>query len=171
MTCRGMAAALLLAVSWAGAAHGQETSDAETDRWLVGGSIGVPGYGGDVEPSLFTIAVHGARVRRGRIGPEVFVGTMPRALFEGVLAVGARSGLAWAVPVSENVLLMPSGGVSFVGGIGPGGGGAELGVNVGLSAAAVENSSGGFRVGITWHTFPGLGGSLWLLEFGFIAGR
>lgn len=171
MIFRWIAAALLFAGMWSGAAHGQDTADTDTDRWLVGGSIGVPGYGGEVVPSLFTIAVHGTRVRRGRIGPELFVGTMPRALFEGVLAVGARSGLTWAAPLSENVLLMPSAGVSFLGGIGPGGGGAELGANAGLSAVAIENSSGGFRVGMTWHAFPGLGGSLWLLEFGFIASQ
>lgn len=93
------------------------------------------------------------------------------ALFDGVFLLGARGGLAWSLPVSEGVLLLPSGGASFLGGFGPGGGGAELGGNVGVGAVAGGDSTGGLRVGMTWHRFAGLGGTVWLLEVGFVTRR
>ncbi|MCI0433971.1 MAG: hypothetical protein L0271_10010 [Gemmatimonadetes bacterium] len=159
---------LVLAATGTTSVAAQETSDIESDPWFIGGSVGIPGHGREFEPSLFTIAVHGTHVRRGHLGPDLFLGTMPRILFEGIVAIGARADLAWAAPVSGSVLLLPGAGASFLAGYGGGGGGAEFGGNVGLSAIFLGESSSGLRVGMTWHRFDGLDGTVWLLEFGFV---
>src|SRR5262245_32799132 len=86
-----LAAPLLLPV---GVATGQtsppsQSSDtAKPGGWLVGGSIGVPAFAGGASPELFTVAVHGTQLRPRAPGFDFAVGTMPRALAEGV-AVGS----------------------------------------------------------------------------------
>lgn len=76
-------------------------------EWVVGGSVGLPGYGWDTEPKLFTAGVHASYLEELRPGGELFLGTMPRFLAEGDIALGARGGLAVPVPVSAGVLLLP----------------------------------------------------------------
>ena len=136
--------------------------------WLVGGSFGVPGYGGKVIPQLFTVGVQWTQLRRGRPGPDFSLGTMPRALAEGVLVLGFRGGAALSVPLSPGAVLLPSAGVSLVGGMGGGGGGGLAGLNAGIAAAFSGSDGGtGLRTGVTWHRFPDSRRALWLLEVGF----
>ena len=135
---------------------------------LVGFSFGVPGYESEPVPELFTLGVHWTHVRPGQLGADVSLGTMPRALTEGVLVLGVRAGIALAVPVSPGVLVLPSGGMSLIGGAGGGGGGGAIGVNGGVAAIVRGTSASGLRVGITWHQFQDAPSAVWLAEFGFV---
>jgi hypothetical protein len=119
------------------------------------------------EPTLFTLAVHGSYVSENGIGVETFLGTMPRMVLEGVGVLGARANLVAVWGSSTGFLLLPTAGVSLIGGAGGGDGGAEIGVNGGVGFMALNDSSAGIRVGMTWHRF-GQGLGVWLLEFGFV---
>lgn len=139
-------------------------------EWVVGGSVGLPGYGWDTEPKLFTAGVHASYLEELRPGGELFLGTMPRFLAEGDIALGARGGLAVPVPVSAGVLLLPSAGVGFIAALSGGTGGGLAGVNAGIAALVLGDKSG-FRGGITWHRFHDANGLIWLLEIGFVQRR
>lgn len=149
----------------------QTPTEAHPSAWLIGASVGVPGYGSDLEPELFTVGAHATRVEPGRLGGDFAVGTMPRFLVEGVLPLGARAGLVLPLELSENLLLVPSGGASMIAALGGGGGLAELGLNVGAAALVLSEGSTGLRAGITWHRFRDLDGAVWLLELGFVVHR
>jgi hypothetical protein len=139
--------------------------------WLVGGSFGVPGYGSHPIPELFTIGIHWTQVRPGQPGPDISIGTMPRVLVEGVAVVGLRAGLALPLALSSGPLVLPSGGVSFIGGAGPGGGGGLVGLNAGIAAVVLGTGPTGPRIGVTWHRFQEVRGAVWLVEFGFVVPR
>ena len=139
-------------------------------EWVVGGSIGVPGYGWETEPELFTAGVHATYLEELRPGGEMFLGTMPRFLVGGDIALGARGGLAVPVPVSAGVLLLPSAGVGFIAALSGGTGAGLAGVNAGIAALVLGERSG-FRAGITWHRFHAGDGLIWLLEIGFVRRR
>ena len=93
---------------------------------------------------------------------------MPRALAEGVAVVGARGGVALPLALSSGVLVLPSAGVSFVGGVGAGGGGATAGLNAGIAAVLFGASSVGLRTGVTWHHFGNSESAVALWEIGFV---
>lgn len=162
-TCLGLA---LIAVPANAPAQVPEAADSSGSSWSVGGSIGFPGLGTRAEPSLFVIGVQAAQLRRSRLGGDVSVGVIPRILFEGVFALGARGGLVLPIGISESAAVLPSAGVSFVGGFGRSAGGAEFGANAGLGVLLVEPGQTGVRMGVTWHHFTNLSG-VWLLEVGF----
>lgn len=138
--------------------------------WLGGMSVGVPGSGSDAAPQLLTIGGNWTHVRAGRVGADFALGTMPRALSEGVLVLGARGGIALPLALSPNVLLLPSGGISVLGGIGSGGAGGIAGWNVGLSTVLSGVNGAGLRTGVTWHRFGPDGEAIWLWEIGFVRG-
>ena len=169
MRSRGAAACLglaLIAIPANAPAQVPEAADSSSSTWSVGGSIGFPGLGTRAEPSLFVIGVQAAQLRRSRLGGDVSVGIIPRILFEGVFALGARGGLVLPLGISESAAVLPSAGVSFVGGFGQSGGGAEFGANVGFGLLLSEPGETGVRIGATWHHFSDLSG-IWLLEVGF----
>jgi hypothetical protein len=146
----------------------QDSDGAKPRGWLVGASIGVPAFDGDASPDLFTVAVHGTQLRPGRLGADFELGTMPRALSEG-LAVGfARAGVALPVQLSQGVLLLPSAGVSLVGAAGSEDAGGTTGFNAGLAAVLFGAGSVGLRTGVTWHRFGDTGTSLLLGELGLV---
>ena len=153
------AAALACAASTTGAAQeAPRARDSVSTRragWLVGGSIGVPGYGSESVPELMTVGVHWTRLQPGRIGGDFSIGTMPRAFFEGVMVLGARAGVALPLELSPAFLLLPSGGVSLIGGAGGEGGGGGAGVNPGGAAGVPPAGSPRLRLGITGHPVPG----------------
>lgn len=165
---RLLSGALLSVAAAFAPAESQAPPDPPEEQWLVGGSVGFPGYQRDIEPSLFTLAFHASYVPENSIGMEAFVGTMPRALFEGIGVLGARANLVAALGSSAEFLLLPTAGVSFIGGAGGGGGGATFGLNGGIGFLALNESSAGIRVGVTWHRFGQDGFGVWLLEFGFV---
>jgi hypothetical protein len=138
--------------------------------WLVGASIGLPGAGGEAAPSLFTVGAHVTQLRPGRPGVDLAVGTVPRALAEGVVALGARAGVGLPLALSRGVLVLPSAGASLLGGVGAGGVGGTAGLHAGVAAVVLPASTVGLRAGVTWHRFEETGGGLWLLEVGFVRG-
>lgn len=161
---------LLLSVSGT-SLSAQTSTESHPSAWLIGASIGVPGHGSNLEPEFFTVGAHATRVEPGRPGGDFAVGTMPRVLMEGVLPVGARAGLALPLELSENLLLVASGGASMIAALGGGGGLTELGLNFGAAALVLNEGSTGLRAGITWHRFRDLDGTVWLLELGAVARR
>ncbi len=147
-----------------------DPAGAERGGWLFGASVGVPGYEGGAVPELFTVGVNWTQLRPGRLGADVAIGTMPRALAEGLAAVGARAGVALPLALSRGVVLLPSGGVSLLGGVGAGGGAATAGLNAGVAAVLGPAGGAGLRTGVTWHRFGEAGGGLWLVEVGAVRG-
>ena len=140
----------------------QDSDRARPRGWLVGGSIGVPAVDGNAAPDLFTVAVHGTQLRPGGLGADLAVGTMPRALAEGVAVGFIRAGGALPFQPSKGVLLVPSAGVTLAGAASGEGGGTTTGLNAGLAAVLFGTGSVGLRTGVTWHRFADAGAvSLW----------
>ena len=179
MRCRALVLGFVIVGVGAGASKAQTTPDtasqsARTDPrsgWLIGVSFGVPGYRSEAIPELFTIGFHGTQLRpSGQLGFDYSLGTMPRALGEGVLVLGFRAGAAMPLSLSSHAWLLPSAGVSLIGGAGANGGGAFAGLNAGIAAVAVGQRSG-LRAGITWHRFQESSGAVWLFELGAVGIR
>jgi hypothetical protein len=165
-------ARLLAVVALLGARdlRAQDSTAAPRGSWMIAGSIGMLGSGTQLAPAeLMTIGVHFTQVRPGRLGADISVGTIPRALADGIVAVGARLGVALPLAVTPGVLLLPSAGFSLIGAAGGGGAGGTAGYNVG-GAAVFGTGPVGFRTGITWHHMNFSNSALWLLEVG-VAGR
>lgn len=152
-------------------AAAQNESEARSATWLHGASIGLPGYGDETAVGLFTIGFHGTRIEHARPGFDYSVNTMPRLLTEGVLVLGARAGVALPLALSHDLILLPSLGGTFIGGMAWGDAGGAFGGNAGLAAFILNERARGLRVGASWHKFGGLGGTPWLLELGFVRGR
>lgn len=146
----------------------QSSDTAKPSGWLVGGSVGVPAFEGGISPDLFTIAVNGAYVRPRGLGFDFAVGTIPRALAEGVAVGFARSGVALPFHLSRRVLMLPSAGVSLAGAASGEGGGINTGLNAGLAAVVFGTGSVGLRTGVTWHRFAGAETSVSLWELGLV---
>lgn len=168
--------ALGLILLGGGAPAGAQALPADTlsqarDGWLIGGSVGLPGFGSEVAAEAFTIGVHWTRARPGRLGADFSLGTIPRTLAEGVLVLGLRGGVALPLLLAPGTWLLPSTGVSLIGGVGAGGGGGAIGYNGGIAAAAFGTGRTGLRIGITWHRFQDLQGTVWLVELGFVGIR
>jgi hypothetical protein len=150
----------------------RDTARGARDGWVIGASVGLPGTGAQAaELTYFTIGVHWTDVHPGRLGADLSVGTIPRAFVEGLVVFGLRAGVALPLLVTRNVLVLPSGGVSLVGIVGPGGGGGTGGFNTGVAAVFFGSSSLGFRTGVTWHRFQDAPRSVWLLELGIVGAR
>lgn len=139
-------------------------------QWIAGVSIGVPGFGGEPFPTLLTVGGHWTQLNIGRLGADFSVGIVPRTLIDGIIAVGARGGVALPLAVSPRMLLLPSAGVSGVGAVGSGGALGVKGFNTGLTAVLMAPDGTGVRSGITWHRFNDAREALWLLELGVVRG-
>lgn len=139
--------------------------------WLFGGSFGVPGADGQPEVALFTVGFNWTRARPGRLGADFALGTMPRALAEGVLVLGFRGGVALPVEVMPRMLVLPSAGVSLIGAVAHGGGGATSGFNAGVATVLFGEGSVGLRSGVTWHAFEDARRPVWLFEVGVVSVR
>jgi hypothetical protein len=171
---RSLALSLTLLVG--GAPVGAQAVPADTlsrarSGWIVGGSLGVPGYESEIIAEAFTIGVHWTRVRPGRLGADFSFGTIPRTLVEGVFVLGLRGGVALPLLLSPGTWLLPSTGASLIGGVSGGGGGGAIGYNAGVAAAFFGTSRTGLRSGITWHRFQDFRGAVWLVEVGFVGIR
>ena len=144
------------------------TDSTSTRRdWLVGVSAGIPGYEREPIPELFTIGLNVSQTTTRRLGADFAIGTMPRALLERAAVLGARAGAVLPLAPTPDLLLLPSAGVSLLGGAGEGGGAALAGVNAGI-AAVIWSGDAGVRTGITWHRFQDFRGAIWLVEFGVV---
>ena len=176
MRSRALALGLILLVG--GVSVDAQTVSADTSirvqargDWLIGASIGVPGYGTEPVAELFTVGIHWTQLRPGKLGADFSLGTMPRVLAEGVAVVGFRVGGAVPLALSPGVVLLPSAGASLIGGAGPDGGGGLFGLNAGVAAVLFRTSATGLRTGITWHQFQESRGAIWLVEIGFVGTR
>jgi hypothetical protein len=150
----------------------RSTAADSSSAWLFGASVGVPGYEDEPFLELFTIGIHGTHLRGGgRPGFDYSLGTIPRALGEGVFVLGFRGGVAVPLTLSSRAVLLPSAGLSVVGGAGDSGGGATAGLNVGIAAIVLGLNATGLRTGVTWHRFQGTGRAIWLVELGVVGLR
>lgn len=148
----------------------EDSLAAREGGWLAGMSVGVPGYGRQAATELLTVGGNWTRLREGRVGADFALGTMPRILGEGVLVLGARGGIALPVALSPGVLLLPSGGVSLIGGARAGGAGGVAGFNAGIATVLLAPNGAGLRTGVTWHRFGDADRAIWLWEVGFVRG-
>jgi hypothetical protein len=144
----------------------QEDTSAR-DGWIVGPLVGVPGVGRESAAELFTLGVGGTRLVPNRPGVDLAIGFVPRVLSEGLIVLGARAGVALPLALTRDVFLVPSAGLSAVGGLGSGGGGGTGGL-YGGAAAVVASGPIGFRAGITLHRFGEGSGNFWLAEIGIM---
>jgi len=159
---------ILLLTAVAEQASAQVDSTSKVDGWLIGMSVGVPGYRSSPEPALFTIGANFTEVHPGRLGPDFSLGTMPRLFGEGVAVVGVRGGVVLPFALAPHLLLLPSVGTSFVfAAASSGGGGAFAGINGGVATVLYDGSLG-LRTGITWHRFQGVSEPIWLFEVGLV---
>lgn len=149
----------------------QDSLEAKRIDWLLGASVGVPSYDGEMAAELLTLGVHFTQFRVNRLGADLSLGTVPRLLGNGVVTFGARVGVALPLAVAPRVLLLPSGGLSLLGGFGAGGGGGTSGLNAGVAAVLLRGNAIGFRTGVTWHRFRDADGALLLWEVGFVRGQ
>lgn len=146
----------------------RDSATLRRDRWIVGPSIGMPTVGGDVSPEMLTIGLQFTRVDPGHLGADMAVGTLPRALAEGVAAFGFRADAAYTVSLSPKLLVLPAAGLSVIAAMGPGGGGGTMGINAGLAAVFHSESQTGLRVGVTAHQFTMAEVPIFLIEVGVV---
>ncbi|HEV7993044.1 MAG TPA: hypothetical protein VGP25_14555 [Gemmatimonadaceae bacterium] len=162
----GWLAGAIVLLFIAGPAQAQDTTLVR-DGWIVGPLIGVPGVGRESAAEFFTLGVGGTRLVPNRPGADLAIGIVPRILSEGVVAMGARAGLALPLALTGDLFLIPSAGLSAVGGVGSGGGGGTGGI-YGGAAAVIAAGSVGFRAGVTLHRYGQPDGNLWLVEVGLM---
>lgn len=138
------------------------------DGWIVGPSVGMPTANGNVMPELLTVGINFTRLSPGRLGPDLSLGTLPRALVYGAAAFGFRADAAYPVSVSPHLLVFPATGLSVIGAMGAGGGASLTGINAGMAAVFYGESSTGLRVGVTAHQFSEMTTPIVLIELGFV---
>ena len=161
-----VAVTLLLLGAGHSVAQAQSDAGAKPAEWMIGMSLGVPGVQRNAYPMLTTFGLQFTEIQDGSLGADLAIGTLPFLILNGSIPLGFRGDLT--VPfVAPHLIVMPSGGVSVIGAMGPGGGAGLLGLNTGL-AAVVRERGFGLRTGITLHFFPGLNKPVWLAELGFV---
>jgi hypothetical protein len=149
------------------ALRAQDSARVHQSDWMLGWSMGVPGYRDDFELALFTLGAHFTQLRPGPIGADFSIGTAPYVALNGLMTVGVRAGLALPLMLSSGPVFVPSVGVSLIGGAVPDGGGFGTGgLNAGLAAVFFGRASDGLRLGVTWHKFADMDGTIWLVEIG-----
>lgn len=145
----------------------QTATDGAREGWIVGGVLGMPGVGMEIEPSVLTVGVVATHLVPKRGGLEVAVGTVPQALASGFFVLGVRGGVAMPVVVTRSAFLIPTAGVSAMGGAGSNGAGGALGAYAGLSTVLAARTVG-FRAGITFHRIANAEATFWLFELGLV---
>jgi hypothetical protein len=172
MSVARLALALVLSTSLSTSlARAQDSTAAAArapSRWMFGGSVGLPGYERETVPELFTLAAHWTYLRPNVPGADVSLGVAPRLLADGVLAGGARVGLALPLALGPDAFVLPSAGVSLLGAFGPDESGTLAGVNAGGALVLRGAGDVGLRLGVTWHWLDSGSGAPWLLEVGVV---
>jgi hypothetical protein len=135
---------------------------------LFGASIGMAGLGRETFPELLTLGLQWTQAEAGRPGLDFSLGTAPRAFFEGGAVLGARGGFALPLVLSPRIVVLPSGGGTFIAVAGSEVLAAMSGFNTGLGLVVLTRSRG-FRTGITWHWLEEDSAPLWLWEFGVVS--
>ena len=137
------------------------------DGWMGGPLLGVPGAGREAFIPAITLGVGGTRLVPNRPGADLAIELVPRLLEAGALVLGARAGIGLPLELTRDVFIVPSAGLSALGGLASGGGGATGGPYAG-AAAVVARGALGVRAGITVHRFGGGNEALWLMELGLM---
>lgn len=151
---------VLIAASMVFPSAGLAQDTTRAAPWLAAFSVGFPSVEGELFPGAFTIGGNFTRIRPGKLSPDFSFGTVPRALKFGVLAWGARAGLALPIQSGRNTFIVPSAGLSTIGALGADEG--IMGTNTGIAIACRT----GVRAGVTWHRFWDNRGSALLVEMG-----
>jgi len=154
-----------LAVVSVRTAQGQDSASTRRDGWLVGPLLGMPGAGSDYDLTFFTLGVGVTRLVPNRPGIDFAIGTVPRAIPEGILPIAVRVGPSISLALSRDAFVIPSVGVSGLGAVASGGATAIGGYYWGAAALVARNRVG-FRAGVTWHRPVDADVSLWLVEIG-----
>jgi hypothetical protein len=164
-TARHVMALLLIAAARLPA---QQSTATPAGGWIIGGSVGMFGVGTETVPlELFTLGMHWTQVRPGHLGADISIGTVPRVLAEGVVVGAARLGVTYPVTVAPGLLLLPTAGLSLIGGVGQGGAGGARGYNLG-GAMVLGTGPLGVRAGATWHRIDQSSSTIWLAEVGLV---
>lgn len=143
----------------------QDSTAAQRDGWIVGPLVGLPGAGSQYDPEFVTLGVGVTRLVPNRPGLDFSVGTLPRALPEGLFPIGVRAGPSIPLALGPDVFFIPSAGLSAVGVLGSDAAGGVVGYYWG-AATVVARGSVGVRAGITWHAPLYAQASVWLVEIG-----
>lgn len=101
--------------------------------------------GDNAIPQLFTVGANFTDLRPAKPSFDFAIGTAPRVLAEGVLALGLRPGLAIPLEVSSTLIILPSAGLSLFGIAGADDGAFFPGANVGIAAVLLGQNSSGLR--------------------------
>src|SRR5258705_1298250 len=106
----------------------QDSVVANPAGWMVGGSLGMLGFGAQTAPlQLTTLGMHFTHARVGAIGADISIGTIPRLLADGAVVLGVRAGVAMPIRVAPGMLALPSAGLTALPAAPRGGGGGVLG--------------------------------------------
>lgn len=79
--------AIALGIATATAAQ-DSTATSERSGWLTGASLGVPMANGETASELTTVGIQATHLDPGSLGFDMSVGTAPRAVADGALAIG-----------------------------------------------------------------------------------
>jgi hypothetical protein len=172
MVRRALAATIVVALFSARYAVAQSVppEDHAPGDKIIGMTIGVPGYGRQAQPDFLVLGLNALHARPSQLGIDFALGTIPRTLSAGAVALGGRVDGVLPIAVSRDLWLMPVAGGSMIGGGGADGGAAYPGVNAGIGAI-LWSGHFGFRTSVTWHRFTDTRGAIWLAEFGFVGGK
>ena len=133
--------------------------------WLVGGSIGLPGFNSDLGPvELLTVGFNVTNAGPNRPGVDFAAVTIPRFFAEGVAVVGIRTGVA-AQLGTGSIQVWPSAGFSALAATA---GGAIGGGYLGAALTFFDEEPVSTRLGVTLHKFNDTDEMLWLIELGFL---
>jgi hypothetical protein len=168
---RSIRAAVIAAVFAVHSLDAQDSTVTPRTNGITAFTFGVPGYGSESMPYALIVGMHALNLDPGRISGDFAVGVLPLLMSTGVIGFGVRGGFVLPVQASPRSYIVPSTGLSFMGGLGGDGGTVLPGTNVGITFVSGTPRQGGFRVSVTWHRFSDLDGAVWLAELGFFAAR
>jgi hypothetical protein len=148
---------------------------ATTSAVMLGGTIMIPSSNVVSGSEFSAIGLTVGPARLNRVGPDLAFVIVPRGIVSGALAGAVRANIGLPVPLGAHTLLVPSIGVTLVGGLGSGGGAGARGVNGSVALLYFADppetigSSIGLRLALTLHRFgSGSNGSLRMLELGLV---
>lgn len=142
---------------------------------MIGGTIMIPQVSGGSGAAFTTVGLTVSPAQPNRLGPELAFVVVPYGLAFGVVAGAVRANIGVPIQLGQHMLLVPSAGLTFIGGLGPGVGGGSKGVNGTLALvyfADSEPGSGpsiGLRAALAVHQFGGgEQGALRMFELGIV---
>ena len=151
------------------------TDSTETGSWMIGGTIMIPQVSGMSGAEFTTVGFTVSPPRPNRLGPELAFVVVPYALGFGVVAGAVRANVGVPIQLGQHMLLVPSAGLTFIGGLGSGVGGGSKGVNGTLAvvffadSAPASGTSIGLRAALAVHQFgDGAQGQLRMFELGIV---